>query len=493
MARGFIPIRRDQSMLLPENMNDWVSKNHPVRFFIDVVDELDLTDFYGSYRTGAQGRAAYDPKMMVALLLYAYANGIRSSREIERQIEDHAAFRIITSGDIIDHATICRFRQTHQQALEDLFVQVVGVCVAAGMVRTTVVAIDGTKIAANASQAANASDDQLKKLAAKIFAEAEAIDQQEDRTYGDRRGDEIPEDLVDRAARIDYLREELAKRKVPKRGGDKKINKTDPDSRVMKTPDGYVQGYNAQIAVSGDHFIVAADLTEEANDVNQLEPMIEQTQDNLEAAGAAEIRTVVADAGYLSADNVALDVSAGLLISPTTRGDLDDAIKSRPETNDHADKTALRRVRHDDHRRRLIMDAYVAKQITAREAASALHAPIASVYFWAAHLRKHGHLPRVKIYLPLPGPSASAIMLERLADPESRATYKLRAQTVEAVIGHLKEHRRLRQFLHRGRSACRVELRLTAAAQNLRRLWASRNSNPDKGWLPYLLANLHWA
>src|ERR671910_3390896 len=119
MARGFIPIRRDQSVLLPENMNDWVSKNHPVRFFIDVVDELDLTDFYGSYRTGAQGRAAYDPKMMVALLLYAYANGIRSSREIERRIQVDAAFGVITSRLRVDHATICRFRKTHVEALEE--------------------------------------------------------------------------------------------------------------------------------------------------------------------------------------------------------------------------------------------------------------------------------------------------------------------------------------------------------------------------------------
>jgi transposase len=450
--------------MLPENMNDWLPENHPAWFFIDAVKQLDLTEFYGRYRTGAQGRAAYDPEMMVTLLLYAYAHGIRSSREIERRIEDNAAFRIITSDHLIDHATICRFRKTHLQELEDLFVQVVGACVSAGMVRTTIVAIDGTKIAANASQAANATDEQLRKLAAKVFAEAEATDEQEDGLYGDRRGDEIPEELLDPAARIDYLRDKLAGQKPPKDGSEKKINKTDPDSRVMKTADSYVQGYNAQLAVSEDQVVVAADLTDEANDVRQLEPMIRQTEDNLEVAGAAPVKTFVADAGYLSAANAAIDTDAELLIAPTKRGRLDEMIAGQPsDTSERPPRPPQR-----DHARRTeVIEAYVSKRVTASEAAQELFIPITRVYFLAWHLRKFGSLPEPMAYRPPDGPSASEIMLARLADPEARATYKRRSQIVEPVIGHIKDPGRLRKFVHRGRAACRCELKMTATARNL--------------------------
>lgn len=473
MARGFVPVRRDQSMMLPENMRDWLPDDHPVWFFIDAVKQLELTQFYGRYRTGAQGRAAYDPEMMVTMLLYAYAHGIRSSREIERLIQQDAAFGAITSRHRVDHATICRFRKTHLEELEDLFVQVVGACVAAGMVRTTTVAIDGTKIAANASQAANVTDEQLKKLAAKVFAEAEAIDEKEDERYGDRRGDEIPEELVDPAARIEFLREQLAGQKPPKDGGEKKINKTDPDSKVMKTPDGYVQGYNAQLAVAENQIVVAADLTDEANDVRQLEPMIRQTEDNLDAADAAPVKAFVADAGYLSAENVAIDTDAELLISPTTRERLDDTIASRHDTRKNPSPLS-RPPQHDPARRTEVIEAYVSKRITASEAAQELFIPVKRVYFLAWHLRRFGFLPEPMSFRPPGGPSAREIMLERLADPGARAAYKRRSQIVEPVIGHIKEPGRLRRFVHRGRAACRCELKMTATARNLLKILAIR-------------------
>lgn len=477
MALAFVPVERDQALLLRPDIRDWLPKNHLVWFVLDAVDEFDLSAFYARYRTGAQGRAAYDPRMMVALLLYAYATGIRSSRDIERRLHEDIAFRAIAVNRVVDHATICCFRRTHEDALSELFVQVVGLCVKAGMVRTMIVAIDGTKISANAAQARNYTDDQLKKLAAKVLEEAEAADTAEDELYGDGRGDEIPDELVDRSTRLEWLRQELAKRPEPRSGKDKKINATDPESRVMKTPDGYTQGYNAQLAASEDYVIVAADLTDETGDVAQLKPMIEQTESNLKEAGVGPAQTIVADAGYLSAGNAGLDTGAELLISPTTRRDLDDAIKDRGDTDPVADVKKRPRYprRHTNERRLEVIEAYIAKLITAEEAASELFARIERIYIWAWQLRHRGYLDPVRNDRPPPSLSARDVMLERLADPEARDRYKKRGQIIEAVIGHIKELRGMRRFTHRGLAACRCELRMMAAAQNLRRNWTVAN------------------
>jgi transposase len=480
MAHAFVPVRRNQALLLPADIREWLPPDHLAWFVLDSVEQFDLSSFYDRYCTGAQGRAAYDPKMMVALLLYAYANGIRSSRDIERHLQEDVAFRVIAANQSIDHATICRFRRTFEDELSELFVEVVGLCVAAGMVNTTVVAIDGTKIGANASPARNVTEDQLRKLAAEVFAEAEAIDAEEDRLYGDRRGDEIPQHLVDQQARIEWLREQLAERKAPKRGGEKKINTTDPDSRVMKTPTGYMQSFNAQVAVSEDHIIVAADLTNDATDVAQLEPTIEQTQENLDAAGADPPQTVIADAGYLSPHNVDLDIEAELLIAPTTKDKLDVAIETHGEIS--GETHSQPRPRHDEARRQEIMEAYVLKHITASEAATALSVPVRAIYNWSWFLRKFGHLRRLRGVRPAKEPSPKDIMLERLADPEARAIYKRRAEIVEPVIGQLKEHRGMRRFLHRGLAACRTELRMMAAAHNLRRKWTLQGLSLPAGY-----------
>lgn len=471
MAHSFVPVERDQALLLPPDLRQWLPGDHLAWLVLDAVEQLDLRGFYRHYRTGAQGRAAYDPKMMVAVLLYAYACGIRSSRDIERRLQEDVAFRVLAANQAVDHATICRFRRAHQAALSDLFVQVMGLCVAAGMIKTTIVAIDGTKIEANAALDRNVNDDQLKKLAAKVFEEAEAIDAEEDRLYGDRRGDEIPEHLLDRQARIEWLRQQLQKREPTTRGSDRNINMTDPESRIMKTPSGYVQGYNAQVAVSEDHVVVAADLTEEAADVNQLEPMIDQTEANLERAGADGAKTIVADAGYLSNHNVSLDVGTELLIAPTRKHRLDEAIDNRVAAPSSTITTRSPPAPSDD-RRREVIEAYVARRITASEAASVLLLSIDRVYWLAWQLRKFGWVSSAQVRRSR-GPSPRQVMLERLSDPAVRARYERRSQLVEPVLGQLKEPRRLRRFLHRGIDACRSELRLTSAAQNLRKLWSN--------------------
>lgn len=466
MARGFVSFDRNQAMLMPHDITEWLPKDHFVWMVIDSVDVFDLAPFYARYRTGAQGRAAYDPKMLITVLLYAYANGIRSSRDIERKLQEDAAFRIIANNRFVDHTTICRFRQRHEAELAELFTELVAFAVRAGLVRTTIVAIDGTKIEANASDRNTVNEEQLKKLAAKVFEEAAATDAEEDRLYGDRRGDELPEHLQNRADRLEWLKEQVAERPTTTRGNAATINTTDPDSRTMKTSEGYVQGYNAQVAVSDDHVIVAADLTNEATDVNQLEPMVGEVKDNLERAGAQQPASILADSGYLSPRNVALDLPGEILIAPTATRRLDEALaEERPHTKPR------RRIPHDLERRQRIIEAYVAGLVTAQEAAQALGSKITSVYHWAWRLRAFDTLPSVQRYNEERGPSSKEVMLERFRDPEARQRYKRRGATVEPVIGQLKDVLGVRRFHHRGLPTCRTELRLMAVAYNLRRMW----------------------
>lgn len=175
--------------LLPPSVRDWLPEGHLAWFVGDVVDELDLSAFYGSYRADGRGGAVYDPAVMFAVLLYAYCTGERSSRRVERRLVEDVAYRVLAANQTPDHATLARFRRRHQDAIAGLFAQVLGLCVRAGIVDTGVVAIDGTKIAADASFFANRN---AEELAAEILAEAEQADAAEDEQFGDARGDELP-------------------------------------------------------------------------------------------------------------------------------------------------------------------------------------------------------------------------------------------------------------------------------------------------------------
>src|SRR5215216_2240672 len=177
MAQNFIAADREQVLLLPPDLGEWLPGDHLARFVIDAVEELDLAAFYGAYRRDGWGRPAYDPALMVALILYAYAKGVRSAREIERRCVEDVAFRVITANLAPDHATIARFRAGHQQALGELFGQVLGLCARAGLVRAGVLALDSTKLHANASGLANRSYEQI---AREILEEAAAVDAAED-------------------------------------------------------------------------------------------------------------------------------------------------------------------------------------------------------------------------------------------------------------------------------------------------------------------------
>jgi transposase len=583
MARDFRPVDRAQQFLVPPDMRDWLRPDHLVWFVIDFVAALDVSKFEARARLGGVGRRGYDPRMLLTLLMYAYATGQRSSREIERLCEVDVAFRIVCGQDVPDHTVIARFRKRHEKALADVFGQVLAVCVRQGMGQLGTIAIDGTKIAANASRGANRSESWLREQAAEILAEADRVDAAEDARHGrDRRGDELPtlfadpatrrqaiadgladlagepaagpagrpaddaagkppdppgaggheqaspepgtgsassgtpetppagaesadgggaararnkprnkhrdagvlelvrgldqeraardepakirararaNDLIDRAhAHRDRVRARLEERAraraereaatggrrlpgtrpVPverhirmreaedqlararqaladaehargqDRRGELQRNLTDPASRLMHdAAGGSIQGYNAQLAVTGDHLILAVEVTQDANDQHQFAPMVTAVQTtvtrlNTQCPGRdLRIGTLLADAGYCSEENL---TSAG------------------PD--------------------RLIA-------VTSRRG----RAPVSTT-------------------------PAAKEMAARLATDEARARYRRRSATVETMNAHLKDRRGLRRFARRGLDAVRSELHFTAGVTNMLRLRTHRATHP---------------
>jgi transposase len=330
VGQRFVSGDRDQALLLPPDMRQWLPEDHLALFVIDAVDELDLAAFFGRYREDGWGRPAYDPAVMVALVLYAYAVGVRSARAIERRCIEDVAFRVVAANLSPDHATIARFRVEHERALGELFSQVLRLCQRAGLVRAGVIAVDSTKIAANASGLANMD---FERVAREVLEEAARIDAAEDAQHGDKRGDELPAELVDRSTRKRRLRELLgeiqAEREAeaqarqamlarraeherqtgrrprgrppvaePKPTRSRLINLTDPDSRSVKTPRGFIQGFNAQAVVADGQLIVAADVMSGSRDQGRLAPMVSAARAELAAAGAEGPQVVLADAGY---------------------------------------------------------------------------------------------------------------------------------------------------------------------------------------------------
>jgi transposase len=210
MHQNFIDCDREQAFLMPPSLRDWLAEDHLAWFVIETVAQLDLDAFYASYRPDGHGRAAYEPSMMVALVLFAYSTKERSSRGIERHCRQDIAYRVITANQVPDHATIARFVCRHEAALAQLFSSVLSVCEKAGLVRSGVVAVDGTKMHANASRDANVDYD---RVAREIIAEAITIDQAEDEVHGDARGDELPPELSTDAGRREWLARELAQQR----------------------------------------------------------------------------------------------------------------------------------------------------------------------------------------------------------------------------------------------------------------------------------------
>ena len=439
MAPNFLLCDRDQELLLPPSLREWLPEDHLAWFVLDAVEEMDLGAFYGVYRGDGWGRAAFDPQMMVALLLYSYAVGERSSRGIERRCREDVAFRVITANQIPDHATIARFRVRHEQALADTFVQVLALCARAGLVSVGVVALDGSLLSGNASAQATRSYASIHEEVERMLAEAARADAAEDERLGEARGDELPAGLVDRRSRRERLRrckqqleqeqadeqaaheENLAWRAAweaergRKLGGRKptppvadalaarRINTTDPDTRLMKRAGRRsVQGYNAQVVASPEQVIISAQVTQSRNDSDQLAPMVARAAETLREAGIQEpIGIVLADGGYWNSPAITNVREQGIdVLIPT----------------------------HDRRR------------VSPRKLS------------------------------PRQGEEAQRIEAV-LSQPEGQALYRRRQQIVEPVFAHTKVIRRTDRFLRRGFTACQAEWQLIAATHNLLKLW----------------------
>jgi transposase len=465
VSKSFRACDLDQPFLLPPSLQDWLPEDHLARFIADVALALDLSTIYGCYeRRDGRGKAAYHPLMMVRVLLYGYCVGIMSSRRIERSTYEDLAFRYLSADQHPDHDTIAGFRQQHLTALAQLFTQVLQLCDQAGLVKLGHVAIDGTKLKANASKHKAMSyermeekERQLKAEVERLLAQAAEADAAEDGLYGKgKRGDELPAELARRESRLKKITEAKAalekqareRAEAAKKGAEEKLaqrlkeeqeqgrkfggrppqipdpeqarpeptaqrNFTDPESRIM--PDGankgcFVQAYNAQAAVDGQNqIIVAAGITQDTNDKKQLLPMLEQVEQNL----GRKPETVTADAGYFSEAALTNEKVSGVdLLVP-------------PDRQKHG-------------------------------AAAAMQNPPADS-------------PPVAGTKTLP-----EIMRERLGSPEGHAIYKLRKQIVEPVFGQIKEARHIRAFLLRGLGKVQAEWQLICATHNLLKLFRAQ-------------------
>lgn len=510
MALHYFPCDRDQQMLLPPDVREFVPEGHLARFVVEVVEHIDTSAFHSRHPNDRSGRPAYNPDMLLALCLYTLCLGVRSSRRIEALCEVDLACRYIGANSVPDHSTISRFLRDHEDAFKTVFAETLRLCAQEGMVKVGVVALDGTKVAANASLAANALRSAIEAEVEGIVEAVRAADDDEDARFGEARGDELPPSLTDPKRRkerlsrlrrcLDHLDEEHAAQEAeeqeaarraagrrPKSGTpgavsraeadvaaarvraaerarrraatearaaakgrrpggrspdpdtrvreaearlaaeraayaegregaikNARVNTTDPESRIMKTQRGWVQGYNAQAAVTGDQVIVAAAVTDEGNDVDQFVPMTEEAVANLADAGVEdEIDTVLADAGYFSDANAAAQGPGRLIATGNVRT--------------------------------------LAKKMRERGPSRGS---------------------------PREGASPKEAMEHRLTTEEGAALYKLRGQTVEPVFGQIKEVQRLRRFRRRGLRAVSAEWNFACASHNVLKMFRRRQRAP---------------
>jgi transposase len=518
MAKGYRPVDRDQAFLLPPDMREWLPEGHPVFVVIEALGRMDTSAFHAGRRTGGAGAAGYDPDMLLAVLVWAYAHRETSSRRMEELCRTDVAFRVICAGNLPDHSTIARFRKDFGGAAAEFFAQVLILCARLGMGRLGTVALDGMKIAASASKAANRGEKRLRELAGEAVAAHAAADAAEDELFGEgRRGDELPPDegaggwsprrrgeriaaalaqpefrarqragqrtgpapagsevalaeenlarvIAAREAQLARLRQERAGRaragrlagvqdycrvrqaaaKV-ERARERQVqrqaaagqaagpgpvrNITDPDSRLMPTRNGFIQGYNTQNVTSADELITATELTDDTTDMAWFAPMMEKAQQAaalIEAnrparpegagepdSGPGGIGQALADAGYCSEDNLACD-GPDRLIAVGKRRDLEQAARGQDGSPDQD---------------------------------------------WG-------------------GPAVQA-MRERLRTEDGIAAYRQRGHIAETPHGHIKHNMGFRQLSMRGKDRAAAEWTFTCAVYNLFKALTSGHLTPQ--------------
>lgn len=472
MGYNFVAVERDQLMLMPPSVAEWLPEDHLAWFVLDVVAELDLTDFLSGYRADGRGGAAYDPAMMLALLIYAYCTGERSSRRIERRLVEDVAFRVVAANQQPDHATIARFRATHESAIAALFGQVLTLCSRQGLLRPGLVAIDGTRMVANASKEANRTAEQV---AEQILAEAAATDASEDAQADESgsAGSGFNGGLGPRAGRRERLRrvlEELkaeadehsyeavmARRAAHEAKTGKKLrgtkpspdrqknrgrqhgNITDPESRLMNTKDGFVQGFNAQAVATVDQFVIAAEVSNQAFDAPLYQTVIGAAKTNLKQAGERRrIRRVLADAGYWSEHNLNLAGVESFIAPGRAR--------------------KLRQIAASEQARTEIIDQVQAGELSKTDAAEKLGVSVARV---------NQILRRRQAGDP---DSLTQAAIEKIDSPRGRRTYARRAGTIEPVFAQIKHNRKIRTISRRGLTAADSEWKLICTTHNLLKL-----------------------
>src|SRR5512141_2667 len=321
MAKHYREYQPDQMFLLPPSLREWLPEDHLAYFVSDLVDDLDVSEIETVYEDEDRGQPPYHPRMMVKVLIYAYCTGVFASRRIEKRLVEDVGFRMLAAGNRPDFRTLSDFRKLHRNAVQGVFEQVLRLALKAGAMKLGRVAIDGSKVKAKASKHKAMSygrmkekERELREEIRRLLAEADRQDEAEDTRYGkDRTGEELPEELRRRESRLERIRQakralqEEARKEAQAEGKEdgkpedkKQYNFTDPQSRIMKGSDGFLQGYNCQIAVEENfQLIVGQAVTQQANDKKQLEPMIQAIQ---EQAGHKP-QEVLADSGYCSEDN----------------------------------------------------------------------------------------------------------------------------------------------------------------------------------------------
>lgn len=437
MGKKFRKWTPDQLWLLPPSPREWLADDHLIYFLLDTVGEMDLTPFFERYRNSVSGQPPFHPRMMVTLLLYAYCKGVFSSRKIMTRCHEDITFRVIVGEDIPDFRTISDFRKDNLSHMKALFVQTLMVCQQAGLVKLGRVALDGSKVKANASRHKAMSyermletEERLQQEIDALLSAAERADDDDDAQFGDRHGDELPDELARRETRLKKIREarealeqqarEKAARHVeqlqsegrtPRIAPEEAVPKpkdqrnfTDPDSKIMKTSNhGFDQCGNAQIVTDENQVILAADVTNQANDVRQVEPMLAQLQSNVKAAELeGELNEFLGDAGYYSESNVDALIEAQL-------------------------------------------DPYLATQ----------------------RLKHNEQIPNAPRGRIPDGLSPKQRMARKLRTKKGRETYSKRKWIVEPVFGQIKESRGFRQFLLRGLENMQAEWTLLCLTHNL--------------------------
>ena len=444
MSRKFREWSTDQNWLFPPSPHDWLRSDHLIYFLLEVAEQIDLSPIIDDYASEKGGQPPFHPRMMLVLLLYSYSVGVFSSRKIMARCETDVAFRVIVGEDIPAFQRISEFRRRHLQHMQPLFIEVLSLCREAGLLKVGRLALDGTKVKANASRHKAMSYDRmtseelrLQQEIADLLQQAQAADDAEDEQHGaDRRGDELPAELARRETRLQKIRqakaalEEQARQKASAHAAKLKAegrttrknpheavpkpkdqrNFTDPESKIMKTSNkGFDQCGNAQAVANEEQVIVSADVTDQANDARQVKPMVEQTLKNLDAVGVEEnIDAFTADAGYFSDEN-ATDL----------------------EENDR------------------INEAYIA----------------------TGRLKHHEQVPDAPKGRPPKNLSAKAKMARKLRTKKGRTEYARRKAIIEPPFGQIKHCRGFRQFMLRGLEQMQGEWNLLCLTHNLLKIF----------------------